>query len=249
MTSLAGIRLIEETSMNALPALQTILYDGWILRFAKGYTRRANSVNPIYQSNIEISQKIAACETIYRERKQRIVFKITGAALPKKLDSILERMGYETDTPVSVQVCELPQLGKEPDVAVTRSGCMTDEWIHAFARMNNLQETSMTALQSMLAMLHERHCYFSIERGAEIVSTGLAVIGGEWAGLFDIVTDSRHRRMGLGMTLTREMLRWAKENDAKKSYLQVLETNRPAIALYEQLGFREAYKYWYRMKD
>ena len=33
------IRLIEELSLNAWPALQTVLYDGWVLRFADGYTR------------------------------------------------------------------------------------------------------------------------------------------------------------------------------------------------------------------
>ena len=38
---------IEELSMNALPAMQTQIYDGWVIRFADGYTKRANSINPI----------------------------------------------------------------------------------------------------------------------------------------------------------------------------------------------------------
>jgi len=44
------IQRIEELSMNALPALSTVFLNGWILRFSNGYTRRANSVNPIYPS-------------------------------------------------------------------------------------------------------------------------------------------------------------------------------------------------------
>jgi hypothetical protein len=33
------IQEIEEISLNAWPSLQQILYDGWILRFANGYTK------------------------------------------------------------------------------------------------------------------------------------------------------------------------------------------------------------------
>ena len=42
------IQEIEELSMNAWPSLQTLLLDGWVLRFAAGYTRRANAVCPLF---------------------------------------------------------------------------------------------------------------------------------------------------------------------------------------------------------
>lgn len=32
------ITLIEEMSLNAVPSLETLFYDGWIIRLSKGYT-------------------------------------------------------------------------------------------------------------------------------------------------------------------------------------------------------------------
>ena len=52
------IRHIEELALNAWPALQTLLLDGWVVRFANGYTRRANSVNPLYASEQDIDAKL-----------------------------------------------------------------------------------------------------------------------------------------------------------------------------------------------
>ncbi len=51
------IRLIEEISMDAWPSAQTLLYDGWVLRFSGGYTRRANAVYPLYSSSLDVNEK------------------------------------------------------------------------------------------------------------------------------------------------------------------------------------------------
>ena len=56
------IRDIEELALNAWPALQTKHYDGWVLRFANGYTRRSNAVIPLYESTLDLDEKINFCE-------------------------------------------------------------------------------------------------------------------------------------------------------------------------------------------
>ena len=60
-------RRIEEVSLNSWPALQQILFDGWILRFSEGYTKRANSVNPLFASSMDVGEKVDTCERLYVE--------------------------------------------------------------------------------------------------------------------------------------------------------------------------------------
>jgi N-acetylglutamate synthase len=56
-----------------------------------------------------------------------------------------------------------------------------------------------------------------------------------------------HRRRGYGHALVRGMLGWAAERGARHAYLQVVAANTPARRLYAGLGFREVYRYWYRI--
>ena len=83
------IQTIEELSMNAWPALQTMLYDGWVLRFANGYTRRANSVIPLYLSERETVEKIKVCEKVYKDQGLATTFKMTAESHPLGLDDDL----------------------------------------------------------------------------------------------------------------------------------------------------------------
>src|ERR1041385_4991873 len=88
------IRFVEELSMTALPALQTVYYDGWVLRFADGFTRRANSVNPVYDSTLSLEKKLKYCEHLFSEHKLPTVFKLTPMSYPVDLDRVLEFHHY-----------------------------------------------------------------------------------------------------------------------------------------------------------
>src|SRR5262245_52204411 len=110
----SNIRHLEEISLNAWPALQTIVYDGWLLRFAGGYTRRANSVNPLYPGALDPAEKIGRCEAVYAAQGQDTVFKLTDAAEPADLDTLLARRGYRREAPTSVQTVDLGALAPPP---------------------------------------------------------------------------------------------------------------------------------------
>jgi ribosomal protein S18 acetylase RimI-like enzyme len=66
-------------------------------------------------------------------------------------------------------------------------------------------------------------------------------------GLYDIVTASEYRRQGMAEQLLLALLHWGKSQGAKTSFLQVVQANAGASALYDKLGFKEIYQYWYRV--
>src|SRR5215510_5682818 len=106
-------RTLEELSLGAWPALQTVFHDGWVLRFTNGYTRRANSVNPLYPGHLPLPEKIEFCERSYRSQQQRVIFKLTQAAQPPELDALLEARGYAREAPTSVMTCRISETSTQ----------------------------------------------------------------------------------------------------------------------------------------
>ena len=62
------VKFFEEIGANGHVALNNLLYDGWILRFSNGYTRRANSVSVIYPSQLSPEEKVPVCEEYYKRQ-------------------------------------------------------------------------------------------------------------------------------------------------------------------------------------
>jgi ribosomal protein S18 acetylase RimI-like enzyme len=242
------IRTIEELSMNAWPAIQTLHYDGWVLRYADGYTKRANSVYPLYPSEIDMDKKIEFCESFYRDRGLPPVFKLTEASTPADLDALLAANGYHTDSRTSVQLLDLGTEIHEITGNVNLTSEDSEVWHAAFARMNNVDENRRTTHERILRAILPDKCYASLSVDGQIIGCGLGVSQAGYLGIFDIVIDPDHRGQGHGSRLMMALLAWGAQHGAHTAYLQVMCNNEPALRMYEKLGFREKYQYWYRIK-
>jgi GNAT superfamily N-acetyltransferase len=233
-------------SMNAWPALQTLVYDGWVLRFANGYTRRANSVNPIYPSQLDTLEKIAYCRRLYAARGLRTIFKLTQEVYPQDLDDILEKNGYTHEAETSVQTITMNRIDVTDFGKVRIVTHVEDEWIDAFFRMAETASEHRATLRTMLRSIMMPKCLAYIKYRGAIVACGLGVMEEDLIGLFEIVVDKKYRGRGFGRQIVQGMLLWAKKEGIKSSYLQVMVDNKKAMTLYRQLGFNEIYRYWYR---
>ncbi len=241
---------VEEISLNAWPALQTMLLDGWLLRFANGYSRRNNSVNALFAGQLPLPEKIARCEAIFRRQGQPPTFRMTPFSQPDDLDAALAARGYDKISPTSVQgatLAQLPPAGSS--ITVRRRFAPDDAWVVAYSQMNQVRAGKEETLRQILDHIPLDACYASIEQNGEMVACGLGVLQEQFVGLFDIVTHPAQRGRGLGKAIVLDLMQWAAENGAARAYLQVVADNAPALRLYAGLGFIELYQYWYRVKS
>jgi GNAT superfamily N-acetyltransferase len=242
------IRQIEEAGMNAWPAHQQMLYDGWLLRFAEGYTKRANSVMPIYQSVLDVDQKIDHCERIYRRIGLPPVFRLTPLA-QSELDPTLAGRGYQVLHPTRVLTLDLVGWEAPVSAGVNLRELPLEQWMGVFSEISGSVVARQPAHAQILRNILNPYLTAAIEIAGKWVACGLGVRERDWFGLFDIITHPDHRRQGLSTQLISEMLRWALSQGARQSYLQVMANNHPALGLYAKLGYIDRYGYWYRVPE
>lgn len=243
------VRNLEEMCMNAWPSLETILYDGWIIRFAKSYSRRSNSVNAIYDSKENIDIKVSSVEKLYKSKNQKSIFKITPQVCPVNLDSVLEAKGYKAEAETSVQLADLSMVREPRLKTISTSSQLCDQWLQNYCEMNNIHLNDRKTVEEILKSIAPERYFILLKDEEEIIACGLGVLEGEYIGLFDIVVKKEHRGKGYGEQLLLNIISSAKARGAKFAYLQVMCDNPSALKLYEKLGFKELYKYWYRVKQ
>jgi GNAT superfamily N-acetyltransferase len=241
-------RRIEEASLNAWPALQQMLFGGWILRFSKGYTKRANSVNPLFASSIDVREKIETCETLYAEKGLPPIFRITPFASPADLDRVLESRGYkQLDTTLVLHLGLSQGTTFPPPPPGRLREEPLDDWLELYGRLSSSPLDGHQAHREILQTIPSRRYLAALRVSDQVVSCAMGVLDRGFFGIFDVVTDPQHRNKGYGTELVHAMLGWAQANGAMHAYLQVVSGNAPARHLYDKLGFREIYRYRYRI--
>ncbi|MGN7416006.1 GNAT family N-acetyltransferase [Paenibacillus sp. SAF-068] len=242
-------KTIEEMSLNHWQPLSTLLYDGWVLRFAKGYTKRANSVQPIHYSTLDVHEKIAECERIYASNQLNTIFKITPFIQPDHLDQLLQDKGYAVVDLTHVQTRSLDNIKEPVHQAVQIDEQLTTIWLDHFCRLNKMNDLQRETSELMLNNIRTKAGFISLLMDGQVVACGFGVIERGYIGLYDIITDADFRNQGLAEQMILHLLHWAVENGATSSYLQVVANNAPALKLYAKLGYSQIYSYWYRVKE
>ena len=238
-------RRIEEASLNAWPAVRQMLLDGWLLRFSRGFTRRANCIVPLYPVLEPMEDKIRCCENLYAREGQQTIFRLTSLSDSSALDACLAERGYSRVDPTRVLTSSLAPL----HLPKTNSIRWLDRepWLDAYAYLNHMPPRARDLHGAIVNGIQGECAFAVIGDGERPVACGLAVREQHLAGLFDIYTDPSHRARGNARALVSGLLTWARQRGADTAYLQMIATNDAARRLYGNYGFSESYGYWYRV--
>ena len=245
-TGLNAIRALEERSFNAWPALQTVLAGGWVLRFADGYTKRANSVNALLPA-LAVEDIAAFAAPLYAAKGLPLIFRLSPLAGATD-DQQLAALGYVRIDETIVMTAPIPILACA-DAAVHIAGRPVEAWTSGFARANDVPPPRQSIHDRMLASIQPSAAFAALKGADDLdFAWGLAVTERGMTGLFDIVTRPALRRHGGARRLVGSLLDWGRRQGAETAYLQILASNAPAIALYSSFGFGEIYRYHYRIR-
>jgi GNAT superfamily N-acetyltransferase len=234
---------VEETCLNAWPALREVLLDEWVVRFSEGLTRRANSANPL-RSVSDVDLRVS--EALYRRLGLPTIFRVLSLIDPA-IDERLTEAGYarEGESCVLYAPIEDVEAARDPDVKLLDEP--TDEWFAAMAALQNQSSKQAAIYRRFVGQLAIPAAFAALSDRGNTVASAYGALHNGLLCYESVITDGRWRRQGWGRRIVSALAAWARDQGAVGACLEVEARNAPARALYDAIGLkREVYTYHYR---
>lgn len=236
---------LESRLVNAWPAFEVELAEGWLMRFAEGYSKRANAASPILPGARLDEELIAQVLRAFAERGIPACFRLTGIE-DDGADALLADEGFVEYDPSLGMVALIDALA-DPDPSVRIEPVAKPAWIAAAAAAQSVDKQDTTKLGRIVRSIRQPAGFATLVLDGQAAAWGFAVVERGFVGLYDIVVASDLRGLGLGRTLVSGLMGWGQRRGAERAYLQMREANQVADALYRSLGFTTAYRYTHRV--
>lgn len=234
---------VEETCLNAWPALREVLLEGWLLRFSNGLTRRANSANPLRPV---AHADIPACEALYRRLGLPTIFRVL-TLIDRSVDERLAEAGYTSEGESCALYGAIDDIETARDPKVQLMPQATPEWFAAMAALQQHTEEQARTYRGIVGHIAIPTAFAMLSADGEVSALAYGAMHNGLLCYESVITESRRRRQGYGRRIITALAGWAKENGADGACLEVEAGNLPARRLYDEIGLkRELYRYHYR---
>jgi GNAT superfamily N-acetyltransferase len=236
---------LESRLVNAWPSFDYQLYDGWLLRLAKGYSKRANSASPIVPGAALDADLLGTMTRHFLAANVRPTFRLTSLEDPA-VDGLLEDRGFTLTEPTQVLLGRIAD-DLSGDISVLLEPKVSTRWVRETARSYGGEKSDDTILIDIVSRIRQQAAFATLDLDERHVAWGLGVVERGYVGLYDIVVAPDLRGIGLGRRIVMSLMAWGRDRGAHSAYLQVREDNEVARALYQSIGFAPAYRYAHRV--
>jgi len=237
---------VENAAWYAWPAIEEQQKPYGILRYAHGYTRRANSLTLFNSSAADYKNLVADCEEFFATRSQPVMIRIPRLPALSGLDRFLQINGYTTEAPSMVMV---RHLNDRHTVSLKPQRLDRDSWLDSYCTISGQSTGERHNHQQLIGRIESETFYAALENSQGMPACcALAILYKGVIGIYNVATAASFRRQQYASHLITALLDWGREVGASNAYLQVEESNLPAIKLYRKAGFSRLYRYSYRVK-
>ncbi len=237
---------LESRLLNAWPSFDYQAYDGWILRLANGYSKRANSATPLLPNAALDEELLDHMIARFVEANVRPTFRLNGLEA-EDVDERLKLRGFRAIEPTHVLVAAVEMGDCEADPEVELRPHPSKNWVREAARSYGGDKADDATLMQIVSRIRQNAAFATLSLDDKPVAWGLGVVERGYIGLYDIVVAPDLRGIGLGRRVVSSLMAWGCQEGARSAYLQVREENEVARSLYGALGFETAYRYTHRV--
>ena len=240
-----GVEDLERVAARGWRALEEDRLGDWLLRAGGGFTGRANSVLVVGDPGLPLPDAVDAVGRWYDARGLRPAAQLPGVR-SRAADAAFAAAGWERDSSAIVLTAPIGAPAP-PAVPVELAGTPDDAWLAGYRYRGS-------ALPPVAAQVltHGEDVVFASVRldpaPAPLAAVARGVVTDGWLGVTAVTVAEEHRRRGLATAVMAALQRWAADRGAHSVYLQVVEGNAPARALYRRAGFIEHHRYHYRRR-
>jgi ribosomal protein S18 acetylase RimI-like enzyme len=237
---------IQSLEISAWPDLEHKQVGDWRLRWAAGFSGRANSATALVAKADLADADITDIEAFYASYHLPALIRITPF-VAETLDARLAERGYATKSASQYRLVSL-EAAQPVEAALIHADRASGDWIADFGRLNGRVDFNPATMKAMLEQITARTTFASLIDDGRPVGVGMGVIQDGLIEVQSIAVDPSARGRGLGRRLVGGLLAWGHSQGATAAILSVEATNTPATRLYASLGFTEIAGYHYRIK-
>lgn len=239
---LAEVLACEQRIVNCWPAPSTMIFGGFAVRFAYGYSGRANSASAMQVAADLDEADIATIERLYREAGLLPTFR-DSPLMSRATRQRLNERGYVLKDASFGMIADFTDASfqRRADVEIAREP--SPEWLEGISRSQTPDKRSPEHLKAIVGAIRVPAFFATVRQENRAIGFGYTAIDRGYAEIASVMLDPAARGQGIGSGMVETLFAEAVAAGATKGFLQVESTNRIAKALYQKFGYRDLYYY------